>query len=126
MRSKCQGQNPDFFAPKDVPHGTVREEWYFAKSAGSGGAWRSIRVYTPPGYDTATSTRYPVLYLQHGAGENETSWSIQGHENFIMDNLLAAGKVKPMIIVNENGVMANPIRRRRGPPVRARAVRRGR
>jgi enterochelin esterase-like enzyme len=102
------GAESDFFAPKDVPHGTVREEWYFAKSAGTGGAWRSIRVYTPPGYDTAGGTRYPVLYLQHGAGENETSWSIQGHENFIMDNLLAAGKVKPMIIVNENGVMANP------------------
>lgn len=100
------GAESDFFAPKDVPHGTVREEWYFARAMGAEGGWRRIRVYTPPGYDTGR-TRYPVLYLQHGAGENETSWSNQGHEQFIMDNLLAAGKAKPMIIVNENGVMAS-------------------
>ena len=101
------GAESDFFAPKNVPHGTVREEWYVARGTGTEGVWRRIRVYTPPGYDSSGRTRYPVLYLQHGAGENETSWSNQGHEQFIMDNLIAAGKAKPMIIVNENGVMAN-------------------
>lgn len=101
------GAESDFFAPTNVPHGTVREEWYVARGTGTEGVWRRIRVYTPPGYDSSRRTRYPVLYLQHGAGENETSWSNQGHEQFIMDNLIVAGKVKPMIIVNENGVMAN-------------------
>jgi enterochelin esterase-like enzyme len=99
------GAESDFFAPKDVPHGTVREEWYLARGTETEGTWRRIRVYTPPDYDTSGRTRYPVLYLQHGAGENETSWSNQGHEDLIMDNLIAARKAKPMIIVNENGVM---------------------
>jgi enterochelin esterase-like enzyme len=90
----------DFFAIKDVPHGTVRIEWYFAKATGD---WRRIFVYTPPRYDQ-TSDRYPVLYLQHGWGEDEAAWSNQGHENFILDNLIAAHKAKPMIIVNENGM----------------------
>jgi enterochelin esterase family protein len=95
------GDESDFFAIKDVPHGVLREQWYYSKAANPP-AWRHIYIYTPPGYDTSTA-RYPVLYLQHGAGENETSWANQGHENFIMDNLIAAGKTKPMIIVNENG-----------------------
>jgi enterochelin esterase-like enzyme len=99
------GAESDFFAPKDVPHGTVREDWYLARGTGTEGTWRRIKVYTPPDYDTSGRTRYPVLYLQHGAGENETSWSNQGHEDLIMDNLIAARKAKPMIIVNENGVM---------------------
>jgi enterochelin esterase family protein len=102
------GAESDFFAPKDVPHGTVREEWYPARGTGTAASWRRIRVYTPPGYDTSARTRYPVLYLQHGAGENETSWSNQGHEDLIMDNLIAARRAKPMIIVNENGVMLSP------------------
>jgi enterochelin esterase family protein len=90
----------DFFAVKDVPHGTVRTQWYLSKTTGQ---VRRIFVYTPPGYDQSTS-RYPVLYLQHGAGEDEAAWSDQGHENFILDNLIASGKAKPMIIVNENGM----------------------
>jgi len=90
----------DFFALKDVPHGTVRTEWYRAKTTGE---LRRIFVYTPPGYDRSTS-RYPVLYLQHGFGEDEAAWSDQGHENFILDNLIAAHKAQPMIIVNENGM----------------------
>jgi enterochelin esterase family protein len=106
------GAESDFFAPKDVPHGTVREEWYQARGTGTEATWRRIRVYTPPGYDTSGRARYPVLYLQHGAGENETSWSNQGHEDLIMDNLIAARKAKPMIIVNENGVMPSTA----GPP----------
>lgn len=100
------GDESDFFAIKDVPHGVLREQWYYSKSANPP-AWRHIVIYTPPGYDTSTA-RYPVLYLQHGAGENETGWANQGHENFIMDNLIAAGKTKPMIIVNENGTTGTP------------------
>jgi enterochelin esterase-like enzyme len=94
------GSESDFFAVKEVPHGTLRTEWYFSKAADQ---WRRIVVYTPPGYDKSTE-RYPVLYLQHGWGENEEGWSRQGHENFILDNLIAARKAKPMIIVNENGM----------------------
>lgn len=98
------GAESEFFAPADVPHGAVRQVWYFSKATGASGAWRRAFVYTPPGYDENRGTRYPVLYLQHGAGENETSWTNQGHANFIMDNAIAAGKMKPMIIVNENGL----------------------
>lgn len=90
----------EFFAVKNVPHGTVREEWYFSKLTGQP---RRIYVYTPPGYDQSNS-RYPVLYLQHGFGEDEAGWSDQGHENFILDNLIATHHAKPMIIVNENGM----------------------
>ena len=94
------GPDSDFFAVKDVPHGTMRTEWYFSKAAGQ---TRRIFVYTPPGYDQGT-LRYPVLYLQHGYGEDEAGWSDQGHENFILDNLIAVHKAEPMIIVNENGM----------------------
>jgi enterochelin esterase-like enzyme len=90
----------DFYLPKDVPHGQVRSIWYFCKTTGE---WRRAMVYTPPGYDLDTKTRYPVLYLQHGGGEDETGWTKQGHENFIIDNLLAEKKAKPMIVVNERG-----------------------
>ena len=94
------GPDSDFFAIKDVPHGTVRTQWYVSKIAAE---TRRIFVYTPPGYDHNTS-RYPVLYLQHGLGEDESGWSDQGHENFILDNLIAAHQAVPMIIVNENGM----------------------
>ena len=60
-------------------------------------------IYTPPGYDEDRSRRYPVLYLLHGAGEDERGWSTQGRMNFILDNLIAAGKARPMIVVMENG-----------------------
>lgn len=90
----------DFFAAKDVPHGTVREQNYYS---GVSKAWRRCFVYTPPDYDRNPTARYPVLYLQHGAGEDETAWSVQGRTNFILDNLIAEGKAKPMIIVMDNG-----------------------
>jgi len=90
----------DFYYPKDVPHGEVRSRWYNSKVTGQP---RHVLVYTPPGYDTDLQKRYPVLYLQHGAGEDETGWTRQGHANFILDNLIAAGKAKPMIIVMEKG-----------------------
>jgi len=71
---------------------------------------RRCFIYTPPGYDKDAQKRYPVLYLQHGGGENETGWSNQGHANLIMDNLIAGGKAKPFIIVMDNGTwnMARP------------------
>src|SRR5260370_25357489 len=94
------GSESDFFAITDVPHGAMRAEWYFSKATGE---TRRIFVYTPPGYDQ-NAERYPVLYLQHGCGEDEAGWSDQGHESFILDNLIAAHKAKPMIIVNENGL----------------------
>lgn len=92
----------DFYEPKDVPHGEVRTRWYFSKTTEQ---WRRIHVYTPPGYDGARG-RYPVLYLQHGSGENDTSWPKQGRVAFIMDNLIAAKSAVPMIIVMENGMVA--------------------
>ena len=89
-----------YYLPQDVPHGQVREVWYRSSVTGT---WRRAFVYTPPGYDTQTRTRYPVLYLQHGAGEDETGWTKQGHANFILDNLIAGGNAKPMIIVMAYG-----------------------
>lgn len=94
------GPNSAFFAVKQVPHGEVRTLWYHSAITGE---TRRIFVYTPPGYER-TSARYPVLYLQHGFGEDEAGWSDQGRENFILDNLIAAGKAKPMIVVNDNGM----------------------
>jgi enterochelin esterase family protein len=95
----------DFYDAKDVPHGEVRARWYHSKSTG---APRRAFVYTPPGYDANPGTRYPVLYLQHGAGEDERGWSTQGRMNFILDNLIAAGKAKPMIVVMDNGYATSP------------------
>ena len=90
----------DFYQVKDVPQGEVRERRYFSKTTG---AWRRIFVYTPPGYDTRRDARYPVLYLQHGAGEDERGWGNQGRVGIILDNLIAEGKAKPMLVVMENG-----------------------
>ncbi|MFO0959620.1 MAG: alpha/beta hydrolase-fold protein [Isosphaeraceae bacterium] len=90
----------DYYLPKDVPHGEVRERWYFSKTTGD---WRRIFVYTPPSYDADRETRYPVLYLQHGGGEDETGWPDQGKMSFILDNLIADGKAKPMLVVMEQG-----------------------
>ena len=93
-------QDQDFYALKNVPHGQLREINYFAESSHAN---RHIFVYTPPDYDRDATKRYPVLYLQHGAGEDETGWGHQGHAGWIMDNLIASGKAKPFIIVMENG-----------------------
>src|SRR5581483_127776 len=89
-----------YYSIQDVPHGQVREVWYNSKVTGT---WRHALVYLPPNYDTETKARYPVLYLQHGGGEDETGWIRQGHANFILDNLIAAGSCKPMIIVMAYG-----------------------
>jgi enterochelin esterase-like enzyme len=89
-----------YYSIEDVPHGQVREVWYHSKVTGT---WRHALVYLPPGYDEETKTRYPVLYLQHGGGEDETGWIRQGRANFILDNLIAAGSSKPMIVVMAYG-----------------------
>lgn len=85
----------DFYDVKDVPHGQVRMQWYYSKITS---AWRRSYIYTPPGYDDDSGQRYPVLYLRHGGGEDETGWVELGRANFIIDNLLAEGKARPMIV----------------------------
>ncbi|HUX44749.1 MAG TPA: alpha/beta hydrolase-fold protein [Terracidiphilus sp.] len=90
----------DYYLPQDVPHGQVREIWYHSNVTGT---WRHALAYLPPDYDSQTKTRYPVLYLQHGGGEDETGWIRQGKANFILDNLIARRKAKPMIVVMANG-----------------------
>jgi enterochelin esterase family protein len=90
----------DFYDTKDVPHGDLRTHYYYSDITKT---WRRCFVYTPPGYDKNTGERYPVLYLLHGMGEDETGWGWQGRANFIMDNLIAEGKAKPMILVMDNG-----------------------
>ncbi|MBN2320364.1 MAG: esterase [Acidobacteria bacterium] len=96
----------DFYALKDVPHGRVQQILFPSKSTNTS---RRAFVYTPPGYDKDPSKRFPVLYLQHGWGEDETAWSNQGRANLIMDNLIAEGKIKPFLIVMTYG-MTNEIR----------------
>lgn len=96
----------DFYALKQVPHGHVQQILFPSKSTNTS---RRAFVYTPPGYDKNVKKRYPVLYLQHGWGEDETAWSNQGHANLIMDNLIAEGKIKPFIIVMTYG-MTNEIK----------------
>ena len=96
----------DFYALKNVPHGLVQQVLFPSKSTGTS---RRAFVYTPPGYNRDTNKRYPVLYLQHGWGEDETAWSVQGHANLIMDNLIAEGKIRPFIIVMTYG-MTNEVK----------------
>jgi enterochelin esterase-like enzyme len=111
-------KDADFYALKNVPHGQLREIHYWSKS---GNTNRHAFVYTPPGYDSNTRKRYPVLYLQHGAGEDETGWGRQGHAGLILDNLIAEGKAQPFIIAMEYG--GNPFaggpRPTNAPPVAA-------
>lgn len=96
----------DFYAVKNVPHGQLREVLFYSESTRAN---RRVFVYTPPGYDSDQEVSYPVLYLQHGWGENEYGWSVQGHASLIMDNLLVEGKTKPFIIVMTYG-MTNDVR----------------
>ncbi|GAA4397796.1 alpha/beta hydrolase-fold protein [Nibrella viscosa] len=95
----------DYYQAKKVPHGQVRSVSYYSDMTK---AWRRANVYTPPGYDENPKKRYPVLYLQHGSGEDETGWPTQGKMNFILDNLIAEGKATPMIVVMERGYATDP------------------
>jgi len=107
-------KDQDFYALKDVPHGHMQQILFPSKSTNTS---RAAFVYTPPGYEKG-STKYPVLYLQHGWGENETSWGIQGKANLIMDNMIAEGRIKPFIVVMTYG-MTNTGSRPARPPVPA-------
>jgi enterochelin esterase-like enzyme len=103
----CNGfeiPDPDggFYELKDVPHGNVLIKNYYSKVAKS---WRHIFVYTPPDYEKNTKNRYPVLYLQHGGGEDERVWIEMGRTNLILDNLIAEGKIKPFIVVMETSAV---------------------
>ncbi len=120
----CNGfEVPDpeggFYELKDVPHGNLLLKDYYAKTLN---AWHRVFVYTPPGYEANASTRYPVLYLQHGGGEDRRVWIEMGRANAILDNLLAEGKVKPLIVVMETSVAPGP---RGGGPGRGAGAGRG-
>jgi len=88
-----------YYSARDVPHGQVSQRWYYSKVTGT---WRRCYVYTPPEYEGNSRSRYPVLYLLHGWGENEQGWHTQGRVDLIMDNLIAEKKAKPMLIVMDN------------------------
>lgn len=94
-----------FYLEKDVPHGRIIEQQYKSELTGT---TRTCNVYVPAGYDADDSTRYPVLYLLHGAGEDETGWPRQGMVGNIMDNLIDEGSAVPMIVVMDHGVATIP------------------
>ena len=105
-----EGPEGNYYRPQQgVPHGQVRSIYYYAQSTGE---WRHAMVYTPALYEQKKmqKKRFPVLYLQHGMGEDETGWSKQGHMQHIMDNAIAAGEAEPMIVVMESGDIKAPFR----------------
>ena len=105
-----EGAEGDYYRPQQgVPAGQVRSLYYYAASTQE---WRHVMVYTPAEYELKKNIkkRYPVLYLQHGMGEDETGWSKQGHMQHIMDNLIASGEAVPMIVVMESGDIKAPFR----------------
>ena len=102
-----EGDEGNYYRPQQgVAHGQVRSLYYYANATQE---WRHAMVYTPAEYEKGKK-RYPVLYLQHGMGEDETGWSKQGHMQHIMDNLIASGEAKPMIVVMESGDVKAPFR----------------
>ncbi len=95
----------DYYEVKDVPHGEIRQRRYYSTVTRQ---WRRAFIYTPAEYDTARTKRYPVLYLLHGFGEDERGWVVQGRADNILDNLIAAKKAVPMIVVIDTLVAAKP------------------
>lgn len=98
------GAAAQFQSLATVPHGEVRQVWYPSSTLGGE---RRMHVYTPPGYDSGSS-RYPVLYLLHGGGDEDSGWSTIGRAGFILDNLIASGKARPMLVVMPNGSLPRP------------------
>jgi enterochelin esterase-like enzyme len=94
------GEPPRLHDFQDVPHGAVRQQAYFSKSLGR---LRELVVYTPPGYDQQTAASFPTLYLQHGMGDNQATWTVHGKAHWILDNLIAQGRAKPMVVVMMDG-----------------------
>lgn len=101
---EAPGPETAFQDNRRVPHGDVAKVWYYSETVGE---MRRMHVYTPPGYGTGTA-RYPVLYLLHGGGDEDSAWSTVGRAGFILDNLIAAGKAKPMVVVMPNGGVSVP------------------
>jgi enterochelin esterase-like enzyme len=97
--------NLDCYLPRNVPRGEVSIRPYFSKITQS---WRDAYIYTPPGYQKNLKKSYPVLYLQHGSGENQTSWSVQGYVGNIMDNMIADKQCVPMLVVMDQGYAYRP------------------
>jgi len=85
-----------YYAMRNVPHGDIRIKKYYSKATNS---WRRFYIYTPPGYDSNTTAKYPVLYILHGGGEDERGWATQGKADLILDNLIAEQKARPMLVV---------------------------
>ena len=96
----------DFHLIKDVPHGNIRCDRYYSNRTKT---WRRFFVYTPPDYDTNTNKKYPVLYIQHGMGEDERCWGMQGRLDIILDNLIAEGNTTPMLVVMTNEYIADDV-----------------
>ena len=92
----------DYLMIRDVPHGTITREWYFSTTTN---AWESCIIYLPPQYMAEPERRFPILYLQHGGSQNETSWVYEAKLNFTMDNLIADGKAVPFVVVMNNGMV---------------------
>jgi enterochelin esterase-like enzyme len=107
MASGIEIPNRDggFYAMKDVPHGDIRVKRFYSNVTNS---WRQAYIYAPPGYDASPAEKYPVLYLLHGGGEDESGWAKQGKTDLILDNLLADKKAKPMLVVMMDGNMGGP------------------
>ena len=99
-------EGDEFYQLRDVPHGCVRQEYFFSSVTGE---WERCFVYTPPGYEEHPEKVYPVLYLQHGHGENETGWTAAGRAHLILDNLLSAGRAVPFLIVMNNGMVQKKV-----------------
>jgi enterochelin esterase family protein len=102
---QVRGDGPAFYDGQDVPHGEIRTHWYRSKSLGT---LRRVNVYVPPGYDRDAAARLPVLYLFHGANGDEQVWTREGRVNLILDNLLAAGAIKPFLVVMPFGYGVPP------------------
>jgi enterochelin esterase family protein len=98
------GDEVAFAGTKDVPHGEIRSAWYNSTTLE---APRRLHIYTPPGYEGGTE-RYPVFYLLHGAGDEDSGWSTIGRAGFVLDNLLAEKKARPMLVVMPNGSLPRP------------------
>ena len=94
------GTPPNAWDFQDVPHGAVHVHSYLSKALGRA---RELLIYTPPGYESDTTTKYPLLVLQHGSGDNQQAWVVHGKANWILDNLIAAGKVKPIVMLMIDG-----------------------
>ena len=103
----------DFYTVKNVPQGSVNEVYYYSTVTEK---MRHCYIYLPAAYRENPDKKFPVLYLQHGMGENETGWSAQGKTGIIMDNLIAAGKAVPFIIVMDNGLNVRPANMPEGQP----------